>query len=473
MTVRRVALLGIAVVLAPACQEELLPRGHLVLHVDTDAVVPQSDGVSGGPTRLAVMVDRVLFDVLVRGQAVAGASRTFAVDERMLSDGRLSIGVVPPPGSTDVSARVRLFRADRVTETEPPPGVTLDTTVALPPVPDEGRTDVNVVLRVADFGKRIGPVPASPGTASHAAVGTYGGARRRRCEGVAGPEETCVPGGTFFFGYPAFRGRTSGNDIFEERLVEVSPFYLDRTEVTAGAFKRVWPTLAARGLPAPISWSGTRSPTGTEASWCTFSADAVDVEGAPLDARPLSCISWETASAYCAELGKELPSEVEHEYVTSGLGAEWSFVWGDAEPTCTDAIWGRAGVGAFSVFASTCRPPASIGWVAFPGSGTADKLGGDVLGGGTTETVVDLAGNLGEWMRDFWARPTEGIWGSHERATDPWVDAPVSVDGSLHVLRGGDWATSTTNLRAGYRIRRPSLDTTPRYGFRCRRRGTP
>ena len=157
-----------AVVALSSCDRELPPTGQIVLFVDTDAPVPL--GVpTGDRTRLSPLVDRARFEVLANDVALPGSSRDVVLDEGLLREQRLSFGIVPPASDpVSIKVRIRLFRADRVTSNEPPPGVTLETTVLLPPIADEGITELSVVLRTDDFGKGgkgrvIPPVAATPG----------------------------------------------------------------------------------------------------------------------------------------------------------------------------------------------------------------------------------------------------------------------------------------------------------------------
>ena len=116
-----------------ACDRELPPVGQIVVHVDTDAIVREPIGAADDPALLSPLVDRARFEVLRGGAPLANSTRDLAVDASMFRERRVSFGVVAPPGATDVSVRIRLFRADRVLTNELAPGVTLDSTVVLPP----------------------------------------------------------------------------------------------------------------------------------------------------------------------------------------------------------------------------------------------------------------------------------------------------------------------------------------------------
>ena len=195
--------------LAGACDRELPPTGQVIVYVDTDAIVRESVGTADDPARLSPIVDRARFEVLRGGAPLANSTRDLAVDASMFRERRVSFGVVPPPGATDISVRIRLFRADRVLTSEPEAGVTLDATVVLPPVGEEGIVDLGVVLLTEDIGVRKEGVVPTTGIPASSRVGTWRGGRRVDCSEGARPNEACVPGAAFFMGARHIASRAS------------------------------------------------------------------------------------------------------------------------------------------------------------------------------------------------------------------------------------------------------------------------
>src|SRR6185436_82728 len=96
----------------------------------------------------------------------------------------------------------------------------------------EGSIDVTVFLPTDAVGRPIGtlddPIPADLRAPGISAVGTWPGARRVPCQGMANPGEVCVPGGAFWMGNPLL----SVGDATRQRLVVLSPFFIDSAEVT-------------------------------------------------------------------------------------------------------------------------------------------------------------------------------------------------------------------------------------------------
>jgi formylglycine-generating enzyme len=450
-----------AVAFASSCAKALEPNGQFILYVDTDVPVPlAATSPRGDPARLSPLVDRARFEVLTDGKPLAGSSRDFPIDEDLLRARRLSFGIVPAPSDSTIAVRVRLFRADRVTSSALPAGVTLDTTVTLPPISGDGIKDISVVLRADDFGKIIGPIPATLGRPASSLVGTWRGGRHVACGAPPQKGEACVPGGSFFFGDPAFRGRTS-SDIFEERLVWVSPFYVDQTEITVGAYRANpvgdRPT-AHVAPPAPVS----------EARFCTWteSPNATLNDVADNDKLPLNCVSWDTARAFCQGRGADLPTEAQLEYLSSGLGEEFPYAWGNDEPDCSGAVWGRGGGSQASPYfagSTECRT-SSTAWLTYPGSGTRDRVIPTVNAG--DPEVLDLAGNVSEWALDAWSRQSEAFWKSVLPMIDPVASASSAFELG-HPVRGGTWPRTVLDTRAGYRSVRVKGELGASIGFRC------
>ena len=462
----RLALAGMTIALAAssssACVRALPPTGQIVLYVDTDAIVRAAPGVPVALTSLSPMIDRARFAVLQGGKPLPNSTRDVPIDAQMLQERRLSFGVVLPPHETDVTVRVRLFRADRVFGAEPDPGVTLESVVALPPVEEEGLTELSIVLHANDFGVPIGPVPPSPGALGSSLVGTVRGGKRVPCTGDAERGAACVPGATFFFGNPQFRGRAPTNDIYAERLVFVSPFFLDVTEVTVGAFRAAWPMLRGKVAEPVVQGPG-------DAEYCTWSAQPVS------EVRALNCVTWATAEAYCELNGQTLPSEAQFELVTSGAGEELAFPWGNDEPDCSEAVWGLGGIPSATSDsvkrgADNCRVSRTGAGPLQPGQGLSDKIGADVVHSAGGDEIQDLGGNVSEWMRDVWARPTDSFWSGVKPMVDPVNAAPNAIDGpDIRPVRGGDWASTALTTRAGFRRQRAGSATSTLVGFRCAR----
>jgi formylglycine-generating enzyme required for sulfatase activity len=261
------------------------------------------------------------------------------------------------------------------------------------------------------------------------------------CAPTGDRQRICIPGGAFVFGDVDLDPQTTEFPV-RERIARVDRFWLDRTEVTVGAYRAA---LAAGFVPpAPVRVNDDPL-TADPVDGCSFTTEPRDRE-----ALALTCVPWQTARAYCMWSGGDLPTELRWEYVTARAGkpAETTFAWGDDEPTCDRASFGRAYV-----------PPAP-GFCQSEGSGplVVGRPAGDVIPLG----VMGLAGGVSEWMLDA-AAPLDA---------DCWRDAPLEDgaclrDDTRRSVRGGTWAGPPPLLVSA--VRRSAAEDTPvaSIGFRC------
>ena len=481
---RRAFAFALASAMTLACDSgttTLLPLGQIVLFVSTDAPLPAPAGLVVGasvcpsqPPDVPALFDALRIDVYDASQHLcAECSRTFAVDCALVDGGRASVGIQPPVGASGYVARVRLFRSPYVANDEPLPSAAIDAFVALPPVPAEGKIDVTVDLPTDGVGapssSLSSPEQATLGTPPSGRVGTWPPAHRTSCTQTPGPGEACLPGGAYWMGNPNVVGVLASVDANVPHLVTLSPFILDAAEVSVGAFR-------ASGVAVPAD-TATLYPgdpfdtTGTPGG-CQYSSTP-----AGNDAMPANCVTWARAHAYCSKLGKDLVTEAQFEYVASGLAGH-TYVWGENDPACADAVFARGGTPSIPVSCTTTNAPAA------PGSGTLDRI---MFG---SAAVVDLAANLREWARDDFVRSTP-CW------TAAVLHDPVcNTQGGTNerAVRGGGWRDEPSFLRAatrhfGYAAGDPNNQNVAGFptayyddygrdlngegiGFRCSRSGT-
>jgi eukaryotic-like serine/threonine-protein kinase len=172
---------------------------------------------------------------------------------------------------------------------------------------------------------------------------------------VSGPraDRIVVPAGPFVF------GSTHGEeDERPARRRTLPAFAIDRTEVTRADYARC---VAARRCKAPAP-DGAAQPER--------------------DRLPATGVSWGDAQAYCAFAGGRLPTEAEWEKAARG-DDEREYPWGN-DAACDRANWGNFdGEG----------PCADVN----PGRPVAV---GQYPGGASPYGVLDLAGNVWEWVAD-------------------------------------------------------------------------
>ena len=195
------------------------------------------------------------------------------------------------------------------------------------------------------------------------------------------------------------KGRISGESS-ASRFEFLDSFYMDLTEIRVDQFKAFDPEYDEKPFTG-----------GKECPRC-----------------PAMGINWETATRYCASMGKRLPTEAEWE-AAARSASNFVFPWGNT------FSGDRANLqGGDDGFAGV----APVG--SFP-------LGASPFG------VLDLAGNVWEWV------------------STPHTPVPLRPGAGekqfLQVIKGGGWSSGPDMARISHRqIVEPGLKN-PTFGFRC------
>jgi formylglycine-generating enzyme required for sulfatase activity len=103
-------------------------------------------------------------------------------------------------------------------------------------------------------------------------------------------------------------GRDDGDENEKPaHVVNVKPFFIDRTEVTNEQYQKF---IDAGNYAPPPSWQGKRFPEGT-------------------GALPVTDVTWDDANAYATWAGKRLPTEEEWEFAARGADDRRIYPWGE------------------------------------------------------------------------------------------------------------------------------------------------
>lgn len=200
---------------------------------------------------------------------------------------------------------------------------------------------------------------------------------------------------------PGATWRTAG------RWVSVGAFAIDRTEVTVGAWRRCVAAGMCPALSDPLS-SMTR------------------------DAMPVVNVTHPQAARYCSFAGSRLPTDAEWSLAARGVEGHWS-PWGSRSASCSLARTSGCGDGATAA--------------------------GATPGGASPHGVLDLIGNVAEWVLDR-EGPARAVAGVDRDPTGPTA-------GEARWVRGGSFRTPDGNadglLREAVDAREARVDV----GFRC------
>ena len=162
--------------------------------------------------------------------------------------------------------------------------------------------------------------------------------------------------GTFTMGCIRSMDPTCSDTEEPAHEVTLATFYIDTTEVTRAAYKQC--VAAGSCSPPPRSCA--------DESW----------DASSLAQYPMTCVDWEQARAFCAWRGLRLPGEAEWERAARG-GDGRIYPWGNSKPTCRKAIHAPCG-----------EVPREVG---------GRPAGASPYG------VLDMAGNVSEWVADKYA----------------------------------------------------------------------
>ena len=273
--------------------------------------------------------------------------------------------------------------------------------------------------------------------------------------GETGAESCCaspeVTGGMFYRGFD-----TDGSGD-NNSPATISSFRLDKFEVTVGRFRtfvlankgtQIDPPVAGAGKHAAVTQSGWQSAWNSRLP--IDKADLVsnlkcssefqtwtDAPGAN-ENRPINCVTWYEAMAFCAWDGGYLPTEAEWNYAAAGGSQQLAYPWSvpGPGPLVLDSTRASYATRNRDTAVAECygdgEPACTLADLGNVGS----KPNGDGRWGQT-----DLAGNVREWTLD-----------TFEPYEPSCTDCAKLGSGDVVVTRGGGFSSvSATDLLSGER----------------------
>lgn len=248
-----------------------------------------------------------------------------------------------------------------------------------------------------------------------------------------------IPAGSFLMG-------SNDGDADEKPVhrVTLPMYYLDQYEVTMDDYQKCVRAGRCSTLEKTAKWDQG------SAEWVKKWSPFCNVNQRGKGRHPVNCVDWSQAAAYCKLAGKRLPTEEEWEYAARGTEGR-KYPWGNEAPRagllnacgseCVEMLK-RKEIGTYNPMYS-----GNDGWEA-----TAPV--GSVKGDKSPFGVMDLGGNVTEWVQDWYHD-------SYQKSNGPTEHRS---------LRGGSWYLyNPSSARAPFRDRYSPEVRFLDVGFRCAR----
>lgn len=270
-----------------------------------------------------------------------------------------------------------------------------------------------LALRRSDAPHEAPTLAASP----NAAVGSASATRAApQCpEGMA-----MSGGGSYFMG--------SNDSAYESwrpaHKVRLSPFCIDKHEVTASAYKACSDAgECLRPVPQP-DWPRGDSESASEHERATSAYGALCTFGKPgLEQHPINCVTWDQATQYCQCRHTRLPTEAEWEFAARGSDGR-IYPWGDALPD--EKHMNACGTECIAWQKQQRVRSGPMMYDKDDGFAGTSPVG-SFPEGATMLGLQDMIGNVFEWTADY--------MGPYEAIESAAPKGPVQ--GTRRVIRGG------------------------------------
>ena len=228
-----------------------------------------------------------------------------------------------------------------------------------------------------------------------------------------------IPPGEFWMGATPQDIEAEADEKPRHRVRISKGFWMGETPVTVAAYKR-FAREKSRGLPPAPDFN----------------------PGWTKEDHPVVRVTWDEATAYCEWAGGRLPTEAEWEYAARGGKDGLKYPWGnDITPE-----------------------NANYSGSKWKGTSPVRSYPANARG------LSDMAGNVWEWVADWYDEDYHGTFTSNEPAEDP--RGPDRQTG-VRVVRGGSYVDDAGDLRVSYRGRYVPVYWSYTFGFRCVREVVP
>lgn len=224
-----------------------------------------------------------------------------------------------------------------------------------------------------------------------------------------------IPSGEFSMGSNAI---SYANPI---HTVNLDEYWISKHEITVAQW-RVYATANSLSMP---SSSGVYSNYTTDPQYDNY---------------PIVNVSWTQCQAFADWAGLALPTEAQWEKAARGADQR-TYPWGNEDPWADNLY--RANISGTQDGYQYTSPVGAYG------------LGASPFG------VLDMAGNVWEWCRDWY----DSSYYS-QTPTGGWNNPLGPTSGSYRVLRGGSWYNDPFYARSAHRASANPSAGSNTYGFR-------
>jgi iron(II)-dependent oxidoreductase len=225
-----------------------------------------------------------------------------------------------------------------------------------------------------------------------------------------------IPAGTFQMGCNSAVDTECRPDELPTHAVHLDAYEVDVLEVTQGQY---YGCVEAHACGSP-------------------SCDWDPCEDGKRKNHPVVCVDFKDVNAYCAWKGLRLPTEAEWEHAARGDDGR-KYPWGNTDLDCQHA-------NLASCPGPNGEPPGTLPVGSLP-------LGINPYG------LLDMAGNAGEWVTDF--------YDPKYYAVSPTDNPKGPVTAARHVGRGGSWNSVGIWQRTSQRDDYEAEYVKNTFGFRC------